>query len=130
MIYIYIHIRHKEGDIRVVDGFRISLLLPEIGWNILGSMWIFGQSVECDRERYSITVVEALVFFDWILIGLSVFGLALVFDPIGSLGKRQLESSMEHGKVSRVWLRRFRFLWWMRKDETANETFQHVAGET
>ncbi|XP_029663024.1 sn1-specific diacylglycerol lipase beta-like [Formica exsecta] len=107
---------------------KILMLLPEIGWNVLGTMWIFGQSVECDHESYSITVVEALVFFDWILIGLSIFGIALVFDPIGSLERRQLESSVEHGKISRLWLRRFKFLWWMRKDESANETFQHVAG--
>ncbi|CAL1674387.1 unnamed protein product [Lasius platythorax] len=107
---------------------KISMLLPEIGWNVLGTMWIFGQSVECSHASYSITVVEALVFFDWILIGLSIFGLALVFDPIGSLERRQLESSVEHGKISRIWLRRFKFLWWMRKDESASETFQHVAG--
>lgn len=107
------------------------MLLPEIGWNILGTLWIFGQSVECNHDVHrSITVVEALVFFDWILIGLSIFGLALVFDPIGSLENKQLESSVEHGKVSRIWLRRFKFLWWMRKDESASETFQHVAGET
>lgn len=106
------------------------MLLPEIGWNILGTLWIFGQSIECKHEHYSMTVVQALVFFDWILIGLSIFGLALVFDPLGSLEKRQLENSVEHSKVFRIWLRRFKFLWWMRKDESANETFQQVAGET
>lgn len=112
------------------DTIRILMLLPEIGWNVLGSLWIFGQNVECEHEHYSITIVETLVLFDWILIGLSIFGLALVFDPIGSLEKKQLESFVEHSKHSRLWLRRFKFLWWMRKDEKASETFQHAAGET
>ncbi|XP_011155854.1 diacylglycerol lipase-beta isoform X1 [Solenopsis invicta] len=119
---------HARCYVQPLLTVKILMLLPEIGWNILGTIWIFGQSVECKHESYSVTVVEALVFFDWILIGLSIFGLALVFDPLGSLEKRQLESSVEHGKVSRIWIRRFKFLWWMRKDESANETFQHVAG--
>lgn len=121
---------HARRYVEPLLMIKIFMLLPEIGWNILGTLWIFGQSMKCDHEQYSITVVEALVFFDWILIGLSIFGLALIFDPIGSLEKKQLESSVEHGKVSRIWLRRFKFLWWMRKDESASETFQHVAGET
>ncbi|XP_071573834.1 diacylglycerol lipase-beta-like isoform X1 [Temnothorax nylanderi] len=119
---------HARRYVQPLLTVKILMLLPEIGWNILGTLWIFGQSVECNHESYSITVVEALVFFDWILIGLSIFGLALVFDPIGSLEKKQLESSAEHGKISRIWLRRFKFLWWMRKDESANEAFQQVAG--
>lgn len=88
--------------------------------------------MDCNNEDYTLTVVEALVFFDWVLIGLAILGLALVFDPLGSLGlpDKVLEDSIEHGKVSKIWLRRFKFLWWMRRDESANDTFQHVAGET
>ena len=107
---------------------KILLLLPEISWNVLGSLWMFGPKVECGYDHYTITVVQALVLFDWILIGLTVFGLALIFDPLGSLDDKNLESLAEHSKVSSIWLRRFKFLWWMRKDESANETFQHVAG--
>ncbi|XP_017792702.1 PREDICTED: sn1-specific diacylglycerol lipase beta-like [Habropoda laboriosa] len=107
---------------------KILLLLPEIAWNVLGCLWMFGPNVECGYEHYTVTVVQALVFFDWILIGLTIFGLALIFDPLGSLGDKQLESTAEHGKISSIWFRRFRFLWWMRKDESANEIFQHAAG--
>ncbi|XP_026666472.1 sn1-specific diacylglycerol lipase beta-like isoform X2 [Ceratina calcarata] len=89
---------------------------------------MFGSNVECDYEHYTVTVVQALIFFDWILIGLTIFGLALIFDPLGSLGKKNLDSYTEHEKVSRIWLRRLNFMCWMRKDENANETFQHVAG--
>uniref|UniRef100_A0ABD2WN36 Sn1-specific diacylglycerol lipase beta n=1 Tax=Trichogramma kaykai TaxID=54128 RepID=A0ABD2WN36_9HYME len=108
------------------------LLVPfEVTWNILGTIWIFSEEIECGAEHYTLGVVEALVLFDWVLIGLTILGLALIFDPLGSLGlkDKELEDSIEHhGKVSRIWLRRFKFFWWMRQDESASETFQHVAG--
>ncbi|XP_015595819.1 sn1-specific diacylglycerol lipase beta isoform X2 [Cephus cinctus] len=108
---------------------KILLVLPEVAWNILGSLWVLSKErVECNEESYTIAVVEALVLFDWVLIGLSILGLALVFDPLGSLGLHEVEDSVEHRKVSRIWMRRFKFLWWMHKDESASETFQHVAG--
>ena len=92
---------------------------------------MFSDGVECSKEHYTVGVVESLVLFDWVLIGLTILALALIFDPLGSLGlsEKELEDSIEHGKVSRIWMRRFKFLWWMRRDERANETFQHVAGE-
>ncbi|XP_008558355.1 diacylglycerol lipase-beta [Microplitis demolitor] len=109
---------------------KVLLLVPEIAWNILGSLWVISDHVQCTDEHYTIAVIEALVFFDWVLIGLAFLGLALVFDPLGSLtySDKVIEDSVEHGKVSRIWLRRFKFLWWMHRDESATETFQHVAG--
>ncbi|KAK0178634.1 hypothetical protein PV327_007510 [Microctonus hyperodae] len=111
---------------------KILLILPEIAWNILGSLWILSDYIQCNDEYYTSTVIKSLVFFDWVLIGLAILGLALVFDPLGSLSHsdKALEDSVEHGKVSRIWLRRFKYFWWMRRDESATETFQHVAGET
>ncbi|KAF7989027.1 hypothetical protein HCN44_007337 [Aphidius gifuensis] len=110
--------------------FKILLLLPEIGWNILGTLWVFGDYVKCTEEHYTITVIKSLVLFDWIMTGIALLGLALIFDPLGSLKNpdKILEDSVEHGKVSRIWMRRFKFLWWMRRDENADETFQHISG--
>lgn len=104
----------------------------EIMWNILGSLWVLSDNVLCNDDEYTITVVKVLIFFDWVLIGLAILGLALVFDPLGSFGMEDkvLEDATEHRKVSRIWLRRFKFFWWMRRDESCDETFQHVAGET
>ena len=115
-----------------VKYFRILLVPLEVVWNILGTLWVLSDNVQCSNEHYTITVVKALVFFDWVLIGLTILGLALVFDPLGSLRMEDkvLEDSIEHGKVSKIWLRRVKFFWWMRRDESASETFQHVAGET
>ncbi|XP_050581951.1 diacylglycerol lipase-beta-like isoform X1 [Bombus affinis] len=119
---------HARKHVEPILTVKILLLLPEISWNILGSLWLFGSNVKCSYEHYTIMITQALVFFDWILIGLTIFGLALIFDPLGLLSKKHLESSVEYGKLSRNWQRRFKFLWWMRKDENANETFQQVAG--
>ncbi|XP_014208367.1 sn1-specific diacylglycerol lipase beta-like [Copidosoma floridanum] len=109
---------------------KILLIAPEIVWNILGSVWLCSDVVQCSREHYTTGVVEALVLFDWVLIGLTILGLALIFDPLGSLGltDKQLEDSIEHVKISKIWLRRCKFFWWMRRDESASETFEHVAG--
>lgn len=138
LLFMFVIVRHSaKGSIMDKQArkyvqplltVKILILLPEIAWNILGSLWIFGQSVKCSQDHYTMSVIEALIFFDWILIGLTVFGLALIFDPLGSLSSKQLESSAEHGKISKIWLRRLKFLWWMRKDESANEAFQHIAG--
>lgn len=93
---------------------------------------MFTKQVQCSEDKYTIPVVEGLVLFDWVLVGLSMLGLALVFDPLGSMGLRDetIPDSEEHRKISKTWMRRFKFLWWMRRDESADETFQHVAGET
>ncbi|XP_051153410.1 diacylglycerol lipase-beta-like [Leptopilina boulardi] len=109
---------------------KILLIPIEIVWNILGSLWVLSENIQCNNDHYTITVVKVLIFFDWVLIGLAILGLALVFDPLGTFGMEDkvLEDAIEHKKVSRIWLRRFKFFWWMRRDESANETFQHVAG--
>ncbi|XP_031774668.1 sn1-specific diacylglycerol lipase beta-like [Apis florea] len=109
---------------------KILLILPEIGWNVLGTFWIYGSNIKCSYEHYTMSVVQTLVFFDWVLIALTIGGLALIFDPIGSLNKRYLENSMEHAKISKTWLRRLKYCWWMKKDENAKDILQHAAGET
>ena len=138
MLFMLVIVRHSaKGSImdtkarKYVEPLltvKILLLLPEIGWNILGSMWMFGSEIECGYEHYTVNVVKTLVFFDWILIGLTIIGLVIIFDPLGSLKDEQLDNSIEHGKFSKNWIRRFKFLWWMRKDDNAKETFQHIAG--
>ncbi|PBC25090.1 diacylglycerol lipase-beta [Apis cerana] len=106
---------------------KILLILPEIGWNILGTLWMYGSSIKCSYEHYTMSVVQTLVFFDWVLIGLTIGGLALIFDPIGSLNKRYLENSMEHAKISKTWLRRLKYCWWIKNDESAKDTLQYAA---
>ncbi|XP_046822696.1 diacylglycerol lipase-beta-like isoform X1 [Vespa crabro] len=121
---------HARRYVEPLLTVKIFMILPEINWNILGTLWISSKNIDCEIEQYTMSIVKAMVFFNWILIGLTIFGFVLVFDPLGSLDIREkdLDDSIKHGKISRNWRRRFKFLWWMRKDEKANETFQHVAG--
>jgi hypothetical protein len=37
---------------------RILLLVPEVGWNIMGTMWMFGETVQCSSEHFTTTVTE------------------------------------------------------------------------
>jgi hypothetical protein len=45
---------------------RILLLLPEVGWNIMGTMWMFGRSVQCNSEHFTKTVTEGSGCSDYI----------------------------------------------------------------
>lgn len=119
---------HARKYVEPLLTVKILFLLPEISWNILGSLWLFGPYVKCDYEHYTMNVTQALVVFDWILIGLAILGLLVIFDPLGSLSNKHLENTDEHGKILKIWQRRFKFLWWMRKDENCSVTFQYVAG--
>lgn len=74
------------------------------------------------------------MLFNWALFALTVFGLVLLLDPVGSvkLNEGQSDSTMDtlrHKKVTRVWVRRFRWLFcWIMRDEHSHEAFSQVAG--
>lgn len=81
--------------------------------------------------------ILAIVIFNWIQFCLIIFGLAIVFDPLGSTKYRKTKDtngnngpteSALHRKLSNVWLRRFRWIFCcLRKDEYGNEAFTQVA---
>lgn len=74
------------------------------------------------------------MIFNWALFGLAIFGLALVFDPLGSSSYHEVQEtpsageSLRHRKVTSIWQRRFRWVFcWVRSDEHGHEAFQQVA---
>lgn len=74
------------------------------------------------------------MIFNWALFGLAIFGLALVFDPLGSKRYNDVQEtpsageSLRHRKVTSLWHKRFRWVFcWVRKDEHGHEAFQQVA---
>lgn len=76
----------------------------------------------------------ALVVFNWALFGLAVFGLAMVFDPLGSKRYHEVQEtpgageSLRHRKVVSLWQRRFKWVFcWVHSDEHGHEAFQQVA---
>lgn len=138
---------------------KLALLPPELALNVLGTVWAFcPELIRCRHdEHFSTATVEgefingggkrlvlwlihltyllyvALVIFDWVLFGLTVFGLALVFDPVGSRRYHEPQEtpgeSMRQQKATSLWLRRMRWAFcWVRSDEHGREAFQQVAG--
>lgn len=80
------------------------------------------------------SILPALVIFNWALFGLAIFGLALVFDPVGSQRYQEIHDtpsageSLRHRKVTSIWKRRFKWVFcWVRSDEHGHEAFQQVA---
>lgn len=79
----------------------------------------------------------AIVVFNWVVFALILFGLALVFDPLGSSKYKKSRDNNDnvgptesalHRKVSKLWLRRFRWMFCcLRKDEFGQEAFTQVA---
>lgn len=68
------------------------------------------------------------------MFGLAIFGLALVFDPLGSRRYHEAHEtpsageSLRHRKVMSLWQRRFRWAFcWVKSDEHGHEAFQQVA---
>ncbi|GLH03991.1 Sn1-specific diacylglycerol lipase beta [Gryllus bimaculatus] len=64
---------------------KVLLIVPEVAWNILGTLWAFSDTVQCSNEEgFTKAVIEAMVLFNWVQLALTLLGLALVFDPLGS----------------------------------------------
>jgi sn1-specific diacylglycerol lipase len=74
-----------------------------------------------------------LVLFNWVLLALTLFGLAVVFDPLGSARFSEQESTLEtlrHRKLTRLWMRRLQWTFcWMRRDKHGNDAFYHMASK-
>lgn len=79
---------------------------------------------------------SAIVIFNWVHFALIIFGLAIVFDPLGSTKYKKGKDNNDNGptesalhrKLSSLWLRRFRWVFCcLRKDEFGNEAFSQVA---
>jgi hypothetical protein len=74
-----------------------------------------------------------LVLFNWVLFALTLFGLAVIFDPLGSTRFNEHESSLDtlrHRKLARLWLRRLQWTFcWMRRDKHGDDAFFHLASK-
>ncbi|KAI5716122.1 hypothetical protein M8J76_001323 [Diaphorina citri] len=133
------HLRRHVPTIIII---KILLIIPEIVLNVMGTMWTFTELIQCSSEHYTKTVVEFLVCFNWVMLGLTIFGFAMVLDPIGSVKTNKdgtpanaqpaspdvtLET-LRARKITRIWVRRFRwFFCWIIRDEHSHEAFSQVA---
>ncbi|XP_073943872.1 diacylglycerol lipase-beta-like isoform X3 [Choristoneura fumiferana] len=112
---------------------KVLLVLPEIALNVMGTMWMFCDVIECSvSDTFSSIVIQSIVLFNWVQLGLTVFGLFMVFDPLGSVNYGDMQDTpnqvRHHRKVTGLWSRRFRWAFcWLKRDEHGKEAFQQVA---
>lgn len=72
--------------------------MPEVGLNILGTLWAFSDQIACPKEeRFTKLAIEAIVLFNWVLFALILFGLAIVFDPLGSIKYKAGRDNNDNG---------------------------------
>ncbi|XP_075220829.1 diacylglycerol lipase-beta-like [Lycorma delicatula] len=126
---------HARRHVPTILAIKLFLILPEVGWNVLGTIWAFTTVIECpNNDHFTNTVIDILVCCDWVLFALAVFGIAMVMDPIGSVKLRGSQpdislDTLKHRKVTRIWVRRFRwFFCWLIRDKQSHEAFTQVAG--
>lgn len=126
---------HARRHVPPLIAVKLILLIPEVVWNILGTIWAFTHIIECPNDdHFTNTAIDVLVCFDWVLFALAVFGLAMVMDPVGSVKLRSSQpdltlDTLKHRKVTRIWVRRFRwFFCWLIRDKQSHEAFSQVAG--
>uniref|UniRef100_A0A336MWK3 sn-1-specific diacylglycerol lipase n=2 Tax=Culicoides sonorensis TaxID=179676 RepID=A0A336MWK3_CULSO len=126
--------RRLVGPLLVI---KIILILPETGLNVFGTIWAFCGTITCPNdEPITQTLIEAISLFNWVVFALIVFGLAIVFDPLGSTRIQKGRDGVENGptestlhrKLSKLWFKRFRWVFCcLRKDEFGHEAFSQVA---
>ncbi|CAF4937662.1 unnamed protein product [Pieris macdunnoughi] len=112
---------------------KVFLVLPEVALNVMGTMWMYCDVIECDvTDKFSSIVVQSIVLFNWVQLALTIFGLFMVFDPLGSVNYDEMldtpNQARHHRKVTGLWSRRFRWAFcWLKRDEHGKEAFQQVA---
>ncbi|KAG8326071.1 hypothetical protein J6590_051405 [Homalodisca vitripennis] len=125
---------HARRMVPPLLGAKLLLLLPEAGWNGLGTVWAFTSVITCPDDHFTNTAIDVLVCLDWVLFALLVFALAMVIDPIGSVKLRASQpdltlDTLKNRQVTRTWIRRFRwFFCWLNRDKESLEAFAQVAG--
>uniref|UniRef100_A0A8D9AJR1 sn-1-specific diacylglycerol lipase n=1 Tax=Cacopsylla melanoneura TaxID=428564 RepID=A0A8D9AJR1_9HEMI len=135
---------HLRKHVPTLIVIKILLIIPEIALNIMGTIWTFTEFIQCSNEHYTMTVVEFLVCFNWVMLCLTIFGFAMVLDPIGSVktnkngvpatvtapadGAPVTVETLTARKITRIWVRRFRwFFCWIIRDEHSHEAFSQIA---
>lgn len=122
-----------------MKNFRIFLILPETGLNVVATIWSFCRdTIICDNnDKISKFIIECTVLLNWTVFALIIFGFAIVFDPLGSSKYKKgrdnntdvgpTESNL-HKKVSKLWYKRFRWIFCcLRRDQHGHEAFSQVS---
>ncbi|CAG7837277.1 unnamed protein product [Allacma fusca] len=113
---------------------RLTFEIPEIGWNIMGTIWVFGETLGCEEAPQAVFLIKGLIICNWVLVVVMIFVIALVFDPHGSSSATLEHAGYERfqtgvwSKNHRVWERRCRLLLCSctGNDEFSRDAFKEV----
>ncbi|XP_055874911.1 diacylglycerol lipase-beta-like isoform X2 [Biomphalaria glabrata] len=95
---------------------KIFMYVSEAVWLCISTYWAFGHDYTCSRSVY--WTARAAVICSWIIGFFTFIAIAVAFDPMGSLKKRNLTSLEDGGREvydvtispSEVWEKRCRLL--------------------
>ncbi|XP_076044730.1 diacylglycerol lipase-beta-like isoform X3 [Oratosquilla oratoria] len=115
---------------------RFMFKIPEIVWNVVGTVWIATGLVDCTGETTLPILMKAVVGYCWIVMICFTLGMLVLFDPLGKPSKHSNASEsdpnyfMESSSTYiQVWERRCRVLCCClnTKDRNNSEAFRNVA---
>lgn len=75
---------------------RFILEIPEVCWNILGTIWVFSRNVICKEAPETLFLIKSLVILNWVVILVLIIFIVLVFDPSGA--KKSLDMEMDYDR--------------------------------
>ncbi|XP_022255756.1 sn1-specific diacylglycerol lipase beta-like isoform X2 [Limulus polyphemus] len=73
--------------------FRLVLVIPEIAWTILGTLWAFPSSNHVCESKDVVIIVKIATILAWIMLLAILLGVFIVFDPLGAV---KLENSLSN----------------------------------
>lgn len=114
---------------------RVMLGIPELSWNIMGTVWLVNGQVKCEDATPLPILMKALVIYTWVAMGLIFIGILLLFDSMKRPSRQGsgdssylLESTSLGTHYIQLWEKRCRFLCCLTvRDENSSEAFKNVA---
>ncbi|XP_015905728.1 diacylglycerol lipase-beta [Parasteatoda tepidariorum] len=86
---------------------RLLVMIPEIVWNALGTKWAFASQDHLCEPHEVVISVQIIAICSWILFGVLLLAVLLVFDPINSYrnnGSRHRVADVEHGQPQALYI--------------------------
>lgn len=89
--------------------FRLLFEIPEVGWTVMGSAWVFGGTfAQCEETKQAIFLIKGLLICNWVLVFIMIIVIALVFDPLGASTRASYDTGYERFESGGVWNRNHR----------------------
>ncbi|XP_059057188.1 diacylglycerol lipase-beta-like [Achroia grisella] len=112
---------------------NLFMTVIELLLNILGSIWIFSDAIECSMTRtFSNRVIFYLIIITWIRMAILLITIYSFYDPLGSVDYEELQDeSMKawyNKKLVEAWVWRLKWaLLLLERDEQSKEAIEETA---